>query len=39
LPEFEKEGNTYYSNNRGRVEKTVRIRVQAGIGGVAVRWI
>lgn len=39
LPEFEKEGNTYYSDNRGRVEKTIRIRVQAGIGGVAVRWI
>lgn len=39
LPEFRKEGNTYFSENLDRVDKVVRMRVQAGIGGVNVRWM
>ncbi len=39
LPEFRKEGNTYFSQNLDRVDKVIRFRVQAGIGGVSVRWM
>lgn len=39
LPEFRKEGNTYFSDNLERVDKVIRFRVQAGIGGVSVRWM
>ncbi len=39
LPEFRKEGNTYFSQNLDRVDKVLRFRVQAGIGGVSVRWM
>lgn len=36
---FTKQGDTYYSDNRDRVQKTVKLRVQAGIGGVEVKWM
>jgi hypothetical protein len=39
LPDFRKEGDTYYSNNIDRVSKVIRLRIRAGIGGVEVRWI
>jgi hypothetical protein len=39
LPDFRKEGNTYFSENLERVDKVIRFRVQAGIGGVSVRWM
>lgn len=39
LPEFREEGNTYFSENLERVDKVIRLRVQAGIGGVSVRWM
>ncbi len=36
---FTKQGDTYYSDNRDHVQKTVKLRVQAGIGGVEVKWM
>ncbi len=36
---FRQDGNTYYSDNFERAAKKIRIRVQAGIGGVEVNWI
>ncbi len=36
---FTREGDTYYSDNRDRVQKTLKMRVQAGIGGVEVKWM
>jgi hypothetical protein len=39
MREFRKQGDTYSSENIDRVDKVVRVRVQAGIGGVGFRWI
>ena len=36
---FTKEGDTYYSANRDRAEKTLKIRVRAGIGEVRFSWL
>jgi len=36
---FTKEGDTYYSDNRDRVDKVLKIRVRAGIGGVKFSWL
>ena len=36
---FTKEGDTYLSDNRDRVEKILKIRVRAGIGGVKFSWL
>ncbi len=39
LPDFEKRGDTYFSYNLERVSKVLRLNIQAGIGGVDLRWI
>jgi hypothetical protein len=39
LPEFTKKGNVYYSDNIDQVEKVIKFRVTAGIGGVELEWI
>jgi hypothetical protein len=39
LPDFEKRGETYFSYNLERVSKVLRLNIQAGIGGVDLRWI
>ncbi|HXK59162.1 MAG TPA: toast rack family protein [Acidobacteriota bacterium] len=39
LPEFEKRGDTYISYNADRVSKVLRLRIEAGIGGVNLRWL
>jgi len=39
LPEFEKRGDTYISYNVDRVSKVLRLRIEAGIGGVELRWL
>jgi len=39
LPDFEKRGDTYISNNMERVNKVIRLRVNAGIGGVDLKWL
>lgn len=39
LTEFTKDGDVYRSNNLNRVKKVLRIKINAGIGGVNVRWI
>lgn len=39
LSGFTQKGDTYYSDNLERVEKVVRFRIRAGIGGVEVKWI
>ena len=36
---FTKQGDVYYSDNRDHVQKVLKIRVDAGIGGVEVRWM
>ena len=36
---FTKEGDAYLSDNRDRVEKILKIRVRAGIGGVKFSWL
>ena len=39
LSGFRKEGNTYFSDNMDRVDKVIRIRIRAGVGGVEIDWI
>ncbi|UCF39113.1 MAG: hypothetical protein JSU96_09865 [Acidobacteriota bacterium] len=39
LPDFKKEGDTYYSENIKEVTKVVKFRVRSGIGGVGFRWL
>jgi hypothetical protein len=36
---FTKQGDVYYSDNRDHVQKVLKLRVEAGIGGVQVRWM
>ena len=36
---FTKKGDTYFSDNRDHVQKTLKLRVRAGIGGVEVKWM
>ncbi len=39
LPEFEKRGDTYVSYNVDRASKVLRLRINAGIGGVELKWL
>ena len=39
MPGFDKQGDTYYSDNINQVEKVVKFRISAGIGGVQSKWI
>lgn len=39
LSGFTKRGSVYYSDNLDRVDKVLKLRIRAGIGGVEVRWI
>ncbi len=39
LPDFQKRGDTYFSDNMERATKVLRMNIQAGIGGVDLRWI
>ncbi len=39
LTEFTQEGDVFRSNNIKRVSKVLRIKINAGIGGVNIRWI
>jgi hypothetical protein len=39
LPEFQKRGDTYISYNVDRVSKVLRMRINAGIGGVELKWL
>ena len=39
MPGFDKQGDTYYSDNIEQVEKVVKFRISAGIGGVQIKWI
>ncbi len=39
LTEFTQEGDVFRSNNLKRVDKVLRIKINAGIGGVNIRWI
>jgi len=39
MPGFEKQGDTYFSENIDQVDKVVKFKVRAGIGGVQIKWI
>jgi len=39
MPGFEKQGDTYFSDNIDQVDKVVKFNVHAGIGGVQIKWI
>ena len=39
LPEFQKKGDTYFSENMDRVDNVLKLKITAGIGGVEVDWI
>jgi hypothetical protein len=39
LPQFDRRGDTYISYNMDRVSRVIRLRIQAGIGGVELKWI
>lgn len=39
MPGFDKQGDTYYSDNIDQVEKIVKFNVSAGIGEVEIKWI
>jgi hypothetical protein len=39
LPDFAKRGDTYYSDNIERASKVIRLRVNAGIGAVDLKWL
>ena len=39
MPGFEKQGDTYFSDNIDQVDKVVKFNVRAGIGGVQIKWI
>lgn len=39
LSDFRREGDVFISRNRDRVDKILRLKIEAGIGGVEVRWI